>query len=75
MRSVRIATYNVHKCQGMDGRTRPERIARVLFTVFDGEAVLLHGFIKKSQKTPAADLDTAIARMRTLNAAHKRAKQ
>lgn len=30
MRSVRIATYNVHKCQGMDGRTRPERIARVL---------------------------------------------
>lgn len=42
-----------------------ERIARVL----------LHGFIKKSQKTPVADLETAMARMKTLNAAQKRAKQ
>jgi phage-related protein len=39
-----------------------DRIARVLFTVIDGEAVLLHGFIKKSQKTPAPDLATATAR-------------
>ena len=39
-----------------------DRIARVLFTVIDGEAVLLHGFIKKSQKTPAPDLATANAR-------------
>jgi phage-related protein len=52
-----------------------ERIARVLFTVLDGEAVLLHGFIKKSQKTPAADLDTAVERAKALNAAQKRAKQ
>src|SRR4030043_1966704 len=28
------------------------RIARVLFTVEGGYMVLLHGFIKKSQKTP-----------------------
>jgi endonuclease/exonuclease/phosphatase family metal-dependent hydrolase len=27
---LRIATYNVHKCRGMDGRTRPSRIATVL---------------------------------------------
>jgi endonuclease/exonuclease/phosphatase family metal-dependent hydrolase len=27
---LRVATYNVHKCRGWDGRTRPERIARVL---------------------------------------------
>lgn len=27
---VRIVTYNVHKCRGMDGRTHPERIASVL---------------------------------------------
>lgn len=33
-----------------------DRIARVLFTIADGEAVLLHGFIKKSQKTPQAEL-------------------
>ncbi|WP_422445513.1 MULTISPECIES: type II toxin-antitoxin system RelE/ParE family toxin [unclassified Endozoicomonas] len=35
------------------------RIARVLFTVADGEMVLLHAFIKKSQKTPASDLELA----------------
>ncbi len=34
-------------------------IARVLFTVLDNYMVLLHGFIKKSQKTPQSDLDTA----------------
>ena len=34
-------------------------IARVIFTVVDSERVLLHGFIKKSQKTPAVDLQTA----------------
>lgn len=27
---IRIATYNVHKCRGMDGRVSPERIAAVI---------------------------------------------
>jgi endonuclease/exonuclease/phosphatase family metal-dependent hydrolase len=27
---VRIVTYNVHRCRGLDRRTRPERIAEVL---------------------------------------------
>ena len=27
---LRIVTYNVHKCRGLDGRTQPERIASVL---------------------------------------------
>jgi len=35
------------------------RIARVLFTVRDGEMALLHSFIKKSRKTPAKDLRLA----------------
>jgi phage-related protein len=39
-----------------------DRIARVLFTVKDGTMVLLHGFIKKSDKTPLDDL--ALARQR-----------
>jgi endonuclease/exonuclease/phosphatase family metal-dependent hydrolase len=30
MTPFRVATYNIHKCKGMDGRTRPERILRVL---------------------------------------------
>ena len=42
------------------------RIARVLFTVHTGFMVLLHGFIKKSQKTPANDLEIARQRMATL---------
>src|SRR5438270_10933628 len=28
--TLRVATYNIHKCRGMDRRTRPERIAAVL---------------------------------------------
>ena len=27
---IRIVTYNIHKCKGLDGRTSPERIAGVL---------------------------------------------
>lgn len=37
-------------------------IARVLFTVVDDTMVLLHGFIKKSQKTPKDDISVAIKR-------------
>lgn len=39
------------------------RIARVLFTVFEGRMVLLHGFVKKSQKTPREALLVARRRM------------
>jgi len=39
-------------------------IFRVLFCIEDGMMVLLHGFTKKSQKTPAADLETARNRQR-----------
>jgi hypothetical protein len=28
--TLRIATYNIHRCRGLDGRTRPERTAAVL---------------------------------------------
>jgi len=38
------------------------RIVRTLFTVIKGYMVLLHAFVKKSQKTPRTDLDTAKAR-------------
>jgi len=39
-----------------------DRISRVLFSFADGYIVLLHGFIKKTRKTPKADLDLARAR-------------
>ncbi|MCG4788196.1 type II toxin-antitoxin system RelE/ParE family toxin, partial [Roseburia faecis] len=34
-------------------------IARGIFTVVGSQMILLHGFIKKSQKTPTVDLQTA----------------
>jgi phage-related protein len=38
------------------------RIARVIFCVDAGRMVLLHGFIKKTQKTPPADRALALKR-------------
>jgi phage-related protein len=38
------------------------RIARLFFSVIGGRIVVLHGFIKKTQKTPASDF--ALARRR-----------
>jgi phage-related protein len=46
--------------------TLGNRIARVLFTVSGAVLVPLHGFIKKSQKTPKEDLDLARRRLREL---------
>ena len=40
------------------------RIARVLFVVYQGQMVLLHEFIKKTQQTPKADLDLAAKRQK-----------
>ena len=42
------------------------RIARVFFCAHEGSMVLLHGFIKKSQKTPPQELEIATKRMRGL---------
>lgn len=42
------------------------QIARMLFTVDDNVMVLLHGFIKKSQKTPKQDLEVAKNRLAQL---------
>jgi len=39
------------------------RISRTLFAVVDQEIVLLHGFIKKTQKTPGDELELARKRM------------
>lgn len=41
-------------------------ISRIIFTVADGTMVLLHGFVKKSQKIPPADLRIARQRLAAL---------
>jgi phage-related protein len=38
------------------------RIARVLFCVEPQLMILLHGFIKKTQKTPLREIDLALKR-------------
>ena len=43
-------------------RLSGNRIARVIFLIRDGQMILLHGFEKKSQKTPKVEIDTAVAR-------------
>lgn len=44
----------------------PDGIARVLFTAGKGRMILLHGFIKKSQKTPPQEMALAKTRLRLL---------
>ncbi len=41
-----------------------DRIARVIFCLGEGHMVLLHGFNKKTQKTPKADIDLATKRVK-----------
>ena len=62
------------RCRSMKGglselrsRLTGHRYARILLTFFDGALVLLHGFIKKSKKTPKGDLDLAAKRQKTLS--------
>lgn len=43
------------------------KIARVIFTLVNDEMVLLHGFIKKTQKTPITELETARKRLKDIN--------
>lgn len=51
------------------------RIARILFFLHDGELYLLHGFIKKTRKTPDSDLDIAESRMKQVKAAEAQRKK
>ena len=47
--------------------TLGNRIARVLFAVSNGEMILLHAFIKKTQATPSSDLRLALSRWKEWN--------
>ncbi len=42
--------------------TLPNTIARVLFAMHDGQMVLVHGFIKKTQKTSSQDIEIGLKR-------------
>ena len=46
--------------------TLPNTIARILFIMNQGQMVLLHSFIKKTQKTPQHDLEIASVRAKEI---------
>jgi endonuclease/exonuclease/phosphatase family metal-dependent hydrolase len=43
-RTLRVATYNIHRCRGLDGRTNPERIAEVIRSI-DADIIALQEVI------------------------------
>ena len=49
-------------------RISGKRIARVIFLIHDSRLVLLHGFVKKTKKTPKGEMD--IARRRAKEFGH-----
>ena len=60
-RTVRVATYNIHRARGLDGRTRLERIASVLASI-DADVVALQEVVGASPLKPgqAAELGAAL---------------
>ncbi len=59
---MRIATYNVHSCIGMDGRCAPERIAAVIAEM-DADVVCLQELDVGRARTGAMDQAAEIARI------------
>jgi phage-related protein len=55
--------------------TIPDGICRILFTVTETKMVLLHGFVKKTKKTPQKELEIARNRLKEFNKLSKRIKK
>ena len=60
-RKLRVVTYNIHRCRGLDGRTRPQRIAAVLATI-NADIIALQEVIGASPLKPgqAAEIGAAL---------------
>ena len=54
-RSIRIATYNIHKCRGMDRRVSPERIAEVIREL-DADIVALQEVVRAPKQDQLAEV-------------------
>jgi endonuclease/exonuclease/phosphatase family metal-dependent hydrolase len=59
-RPLRVVTYNVHRCRGLDGRTRPARIVEVLREV-DADVIALQEVVSRPDGTPEKDQARYIA--------------
>jgi endonuclease/exonuclease/phosphatase family metal-dependent hydrolase len=54
MKSFRVATYNIHKCRGLDRRVRPARIAAVLREL-DADVIALQEVLSIDSGAPEDD--------------------
>ena len=75
MKTLRLATYNIHKCEGMDGRVRPDRIANVLEEINADvialqEVLSIGGFYKRFGSKADLMAEAAVCGF-TQSAAHK----
>ncbi len=61
-RGVRIVSYNIHSCIGVDGRCAPERIAAVIAEI-DADVVCLQELDVERVRTGAMDQAAEIARI------------
>ena len=50
-RTLRIATYNIHRCRGLDGRTNPARAAEVIRSI-EPDVIALQEVIGASPTSP-----------------------
>ncbi|TSC75098.1 MAG: hypothetical protein G01um101430_599 [Parcubacteria group bacterium Gr01-1014_30] len=48
-------------------RVRGKQEVRIFYTFHDGEAILLHGFIKKSQRLPRKEIEAARRTLKVLD--------
>ncbi len=51
---IRVATYNIHKCRGLDGRVRPARIVEVLRDI-DADVIALQEVVRVETERPDQD--------------------
>jgi endonuclease/exonuclease/phosphatase family metal-dependent hydrolase len=60
-RKLRVVTYNIHRCRGLDGRTQPQRIAAVLASI-EPDIIALQEVIGASPLKPgqAAEIGAAL---------------
>lgn len=50
-RTVRVATYNIHRCRGLDGRTNPARVAEVIRSI-EPDVIALQEVIGAGPNSP-----------------------
>ena len=54
MPTIRVATYNIHRCRGLDGRTSPSRIADVIRTIDPDIIAMVMKAVDKAERDGVA---------------------